>query len=212
MKLAGSTRRAAIHHLEQGPLPDIHVAALFTLVFFGFLCWDDLSRLTVDNLQFEDSHLAIFLTQRKNDQFCQGSWVFIAHSDSSPCPVAVVEKLPRVGNHDRKLQLFRRVLSTKKGMKIKRDPISYSQAAELIEAKLQKERLNSGLYEIHSLRAGGTTTAAALGIIERLFQWQGGWRSHKALNNYIHHLEQGPLSDIHQPWSFPVVHFASGRF
>ena len=97
MKLAGSTRRAAIHHLEQGPLPDIHVAALFTLVFFGFLCWDDLSRLTVDNLQFEDSHLAIFLTQRKNDQFCQGSWVFIAHSDSSPCPVAVVEKLPRVG-------------------------------------------------------------------------------------------------------------------
>ena len=65
---------------------------MFALGFFGFLRWDDLSRLTVDNLQFEDSHLAIFLAQRKNDQFRQGSWVFIARSDSSPCPVAVVEK------------------------------------------------------------------------------------------------------------------------
>ena len=105
----------------------------------------------MDNLQFEDSHLAIFLTQRKNDQFRQGSWVFIACSVSTPCLVAVVEKLLRVGDHDRKLQLFRWVLSTKKGMKIRRDPISYSQAAELIEAKQQKERLNSALYEIHSL-------------------------------------------------------------
>ena len=61
----------------------------------------------------------------------------MAHSDSSPFPVAVVEKLLRVGDHDRKLQLFRWVLSTKKGMKIRRDLISYSQAAELIEAKQQ---------------------------------------------------------------------------
>ena len=69
--------KSAICHLEQGPLSDIRVAALFALGFFGFLRWDDLSRLTVDNLQFEDSHLAIFLTERKNDQFCRGSWVFI---------------------------------------------------------------------------------------------------------------------------------------
>ena len=94
------------------------------------------------NLQFEDSHLAIFLTQRKNDQFRQGSWVFIARSDSSPCPVAVVEKFLRVGNHDRKSWLSRRVLSTKKGMKLRRDPMSYSRAAELIKAELWMEGLD----------------------------------------------------------------------
>ena len=105
----------------------------------------------MDNLQFEDSHLAIFLTQRKNDQFRQGSWVFIAHSDSSPCLVAVVEKFLRLGDHDRKFRQFRRVLSTKKGIKLRRDPMSYSQVAELIEAELQKERLDSALYGIHSL-------------------------------------------------------------
>jgi len=50
---------------------------------------------------------------------------------------------------------------------------------------MQKERLDPGLYGIHSLRAGGASAAAALGIPDRLFQWQGGWRSEKSKNNYI---------------------------
>ena len=62
-----------IRRLEQGHLGDIQVAALFALGFFGFLRWDDLSKLTVDNLQFADSHLAMFLVQRKNDKFREGS-------------------------------------------------------------------------------------------------------------------------------------------
>ena len=161
--------KSAIRRLEQGPLSDIQVAALFALGFFGFLRWDDLSRFTVDNLQLEDSDLAIFLTQKKNDQFRQGSWVFIACSDSSPCPVAVVEKFLKTGNHDRKSRLFRWVSSTKKGVKLRRDPMSYSRAAELIKAELRKEELDPALYRIHSLRAGGATTAAALGVPERLF-------------------------------------------
>ena len=170
--------KSAIRCLEQGPLSDIQVAALFAFIFFGFLCWDDLSRLTVDNLQFEDSHLAILLTQRKNDQFRQGSWVFVARSDSSPCPVAVVENFLRVGNHERKSRLFRRVLSTKNGMKLRKDPMSYSWAAELIKVELRREGLDPALYGIHSLRAGGATA-------ERLFQRQGDWRSDRAWNSYI---------------------------
>ena len=171
--LEASHVKSAIRRLEQGRLSDIQVAALFALGFFGILRWDDLSRLTVDNLQFEDSHLGIFLTQRKNDQFRQGSWVFIACSVSTPCLVAVVEKFLRVGNHDRKSRLFRRVLSTKKGMKLRRDPMSYSRAADLIKAELQKDGLDPALYGIHSLRAGGATTAVALGVPERLFQRHG---------------------------------------
>ena len=63
--------------------------------------------------------------------------------------------------------------------------MSYSRAAELIKAKLRKEGLDPALYGIHSLRAGGATTAAALGVPERLFQRQGGLCSNKAWNNYI---------------------------
>ena len=158
---------------------------MFALGFFGFLRWDDLSNLTVDNLQFADTHLAIFLAQRKNDQFREGSWVFIARSDSSPCPVAVVEKFLKVGRHDRKSQLFRRILHTKKRMELRKEPMSYSRANELIKQELLKEGLEPSLYGIHSLRAGGASAAAALGIPDRLFQRQGGWRSEKSRNNYI---------------------------
>ena len=174
-----------IRRLEQGHLGDIQVAAMFALGFFGFLRWDGLSNLTVDNLQFADTHLAIFLAQRKNDQFREGSWVFIARSDSSPCPVAVVEKFLKVGSHDRKSQLFRRILHTKKRMELRKEPMSYSRAKELIKQELLKEGLEPSLYGIHSLRAGGASAAAALGIPDRLFQRQGGWRSEKSRNNYI---------------------------
>jgi len=61
--------KKVISRLEQGDRGEVQVAALFALGFFGFLRWDDLSRLTVDNLQFADTHLAIFLTQRKKDPF-----------------------------------------------------------------------------------------------------------------------------------------------
>ena len=61
--------KEVIRRLGQGDLGEVQVAALFALGFFGFLHWDDLSRLTVDNLQFADTHLAVILTQRKNDQF-----------------------------------------------------------------------------------------------------------------------------------------------
>ena len=106
--------KKVISRLEQGDLGEVQVAALFALGFFGFLRWDDLSRLTVDNLQFADTHLAIFLTQRKKkkDQFRNGSWVFIARSDISPCPVSLVEKFIKMGRHESHSRRFRRILKT----------------------------------------------------------------------------------------------------
>ena len=177
--------KKVISRLEQGNLGEVQVAAWFALGFFGFLRWDDLSRLTVDNLQFADTHLAIFLTQRKKDQFCNGSWVFIARSDISPCPVSVVEKFIKMGRHESHSRLFRRILKTGKRMQLRKEPMSYSRANELIKQELQKERLDPGFYGIHSLRAGGASAAAALGIPDRLFQRQGGWHSEKSKNNYI---------------------------
>ena len=118
--------KKVISRLEQGNLGEVQVAALFALGFFGFLRWDDLSRLTVDNLQFADTHLAIFLTQRKKDQFRNGSWVFIARSDISPCPASVVERFIKMGRHESHSRRFRRILKTGKRMQLGKEPVSYS--------------------------------------------------------------------------------------
>ena len=61
-------------------------------------------------------------------------------------------------------------------MELRKEPMSYSRASELIKREL---------YGVHSLRAGGASAAAALGVPDRLFQRQGGWRSERSKNNYI---------------------------
>ena len=70
-------------------------------------------------------------------------------------------------------------------MELKKEPMPYSRASELVKQELLREGLEPSLYGIHSLRAGGASAAAARGIPDRLFQRQGGWRSVKSRNNYI---------------------------
>lgn len=181
--LAADQVMRIISRLEKGSLADVQVAAIFAMGFFGFLQWDDLSNLAVDDLLFADSHVALFLLQRKND--LEGSWVFIARSEAAPCPVAVLEKFLKMGGHSKGSRLFRRIQSTKRGQMLKEAPMSYSRASELVKKELKSEGLDPSLYSLHSLRSGGASSAAALEIPDRLFQRQGGWRSTQAKNNYI---------------------------
>jgi len=177
--------QSLLTRLGGGTVADLQLAALLALGFFGFLRWDDLHHLSVDSLNFGVSHVAIFLGRRKNDQFRKGSWVFIARSSTPPCPVGVVEKFLRIGGHRKGSKLFRRVQSTKRGVYLRDQPMSYSRAKELLRKELKREGLDSSLFGIHSLRSGGASAAAALGVPDRLFQRHGGWRSEKARNNYV---------------------------
>ena len=67
-----------LSRLVKGSLADVQAAVIFAMGFFGFLRWDDLSNLAVDDLLFADSHVALFLLERKYVQFLEGSSVFIA--------------------------------------------------------------------------------------------------------------------------------------
>ena len=174
--------------MEKGSLADVQVGVIFAMGFFGFLRWDDLSNLAVDDLLFVDSHVLLFLLQRKNDQFREGSKVFIARCEVAPCSVAVLEKFLKMGGHSKGSRLFRRIQSTRKGEMLKESPMSYSRVSELVKKELKSEGLDPSLYSVHSLRSGGASCVAALEIPDRLFQKQGGWRSTQAKNNYIQEL------------------------
>ena len=60
----------------------------------------------------------------------------------------------------------------------------YSRAKKLIKKELGKEGLDRTKFGIHSLRSGGASAAAALGVPDR-FSQSGGWRSEKTWNNYV---------------------------
>ena len=122
--LSAALVRKVISRLERGSLANIQVATLFNLGFFGFLRWDDLHRLTVGSLHFEESHVAIFLKKQKNNQLCEGSWVFIARCCAPSCPVTIVEKFTMFGNHSKTSSLFWRVLNTKRGVCLRKELMS----------------------------------------------------------------------------------------
>ena len=183
--LSVSAVRNIVHRLVDGPLGNLQLAAFICLGFYGFLRWDDLRHITLDDLTFASTHLTIHLSKRKNDQFREGSQVLISRSDEALCPVKVVEKFLAVARHDPKTTLWHRIQHTKNGQKLRKEPMSYSRANKLFKEELEREGLDSKCYGLHSLRSGGATTAAAMGIPDRLLQRQGGWRSTAAKNNYI---------------------------
>ncbi len=109
----------------------------------------------------------------------------ISRVDKDPCPVAIVEKFLEKGGHEPDKVIWRRVQNTKSGVTLKKSVMKYSWARELFTKVLEDPGLHARKYGLHTLRSGGATTAAALGIADRLLQRQGGWRTEKAKNNYI---------------------------
>ena len=69
--------RALMLKYGNSDLPDLQIVTLITLGFVGFFRWDDLSQLKFSDLFFYPDHLAVFLEKRKNDQLCEGSWVYM---------------------------------------------------------------------------------------------------------------------------------------
>ena len=144
-----------------------------------------LSRLKYPDLRFHSNYIAVFLEKRKNDQFREGSWIFIAASYSTYCPVILLQRFLSKGNHSDNSFLFRRVSHTKNGMKLRKEKLSYSRALDLVRKQLRAISLDPQQFGLHSLRSGGASLAAAMGIPDRLIMRHGGWKSESSKNRYM---------------------------
>ena len=58
--------------------------------------------------------------------------------------------------------------------------------AEQIRRLLKRIGLKLELYGLHSMRSGGASLAAALGLPDRLIMCHGGWRSESS-KKCVHH-------------------------
>ena len=126
-----------------------------------------------------------FWKKRKNDQFREGLWIFIATSKGSPCPVRLTKHFLKAGGHNGNDYLFRRVSHTKSGYTLRHHKLSYTRALELVRVQLKRIGLEPEDYGLHSMQSGGASLAAALGIPDKLRMHQGGWKSEESKNNYI---------------------------
>ena len=98
-------------------------------------------------------------------------------------------------SHTSSLPLFRGITHTKNGDRLcSSGRLSYLRMRELFLAKLKELGCDPTQFGLHSLRAGGATTAAPAGVPERLFKRHGCWKSESAKDGYVKDSHEALLS------------------
>jgi integrase len=170
-------------------LTDVRDTCIITLAFYGFLRYDEISRLEINHIHLSSSHLTLFIAKAKNDQLREGNSVCIARLKNGHCPVALLEMYCQLANcvGKKHLFLFRRVIIQKgtRCLWTKNVRISYNSVRNLVKNKCSQIGLDARHFGTHSMRSGGSTAAANAGIGDRAFQRHGRWASSSAKDGYV---------------------------
>ena len=135
--------------------------------------------------------LRVFVPRAKNDIYREGNYVYIKRLDNKYCPVALLERYISMCNIEllssvalfRPVRLFMSTITHKLyGVKL-----SYTRCREIFKECLKEIGVDHKLYELHSLRAGGATSAVSYNpsLSERVLKLHGRWKSDTAKDMYI---------------------------
>ena len=110
------------------------------------------------------------------------------------CPVLLLRRFLSRGVHFNDSYLFCKVSHTKSGYRLRNQKLTYSHARQLVRKQLKAVHLNPADYGLHSMRSGGASLAASLGLPDRLIMRQGGWKSANSQHRYIKESRDSLLS------------------
>ena len=65
----------------------------FLIGYFGLFRINEILGIRPCDIQISDSHLSILISNRKNDQHCDGHTSILARSGKITCPVSITEKI-----------------------------------------------------------------------------------------------------------------------
>lgn len=152
-------------------LDDLYLATAVSFGFFGFFRFSDLACIRLEWVRVFSTHLEVFLEKRKNDQFREGHWIVLcAKPGASVCPVALFKRYVARASLSGNAFIF---------------PKAYQPFYSQFKAALEAIGLDATKYGTQSMRSGGATLAAELGVPDRIWREHGGWKSEKAANGYI---------------------------
>ena len=161
----------------------------------GFLRYSEVSNFRMYDIVIHDSYMAIFTEKSKTDIYRNGHWLYLAKLKSKLCPITLLRsymKLAKIDKHSNDY-IFRRLRKRGNSFRLREKDmhISYTTARENLLCTLNMIGLKSRKFGLHSLRAGGATAAANLGVSDRLFKKHGRWKPERVKNGYVH--ENKPL-------------------
>ena len=197
--------------LNEGPGRPHFIAAAISLLFYGFMRFDEVSWVRWDVIRFFPDRCEIFIEKKKTDQHLEGSWIPISRAPSGVvCPVRLFECLVEILRPVDGLLggfLIRTVtarpikggftvskchdlgvppISKADGQRLRIHPPgcpSYSTVNNWVQerVRLLDSSLNIGT---HSLRIGATTDSFSLGVPDWLIRDVTGWKSVATSDRY----------------------------
>ena len=170
-------------------LENIRTMAICLLSFSGFLRFSECIELRRSDVSIFRTHAKIFIEQSKTDEYRQGHWLHIARLNSELCPIQALEKYldsAKIQVECNKF-LFRGIQRTKNADKLRScdKHVCYETIRKQVLGALEPFVADIKSYGLHSLRRGGATAAANLGVKDRLFQKHGRWKSEKIKDVYV---------------------------
>lgn len=170
-------------------LYSLRLLTMVILSYCGFLRCGEVLCLRRSDIQIRSTHAEIFIEHSKTDIYRDGAWVILSRLDSRLCPVRNLHIYFEAASimDDSEEYLFRNVTKTKDKYMLRKAnvPMTYSRFRELFIEHFSPHVPNIRNYGLHSLRAGGATSAANNGIPDRLFKRHGRWRSETAKDGYV---------------------------
>jgi integrase len=175
--------------MDMDSLTDLRVCSLIVLAFSGFLRFNELVNLRLEDLNFLSTYMILNITSSKTDQLRKGHLVHIARTGSPCCPVSLLERYMAKAEFSimDKGFVFRN-FSYQKGSVLPRDvdkKMTYTRVREIVKQKFIAIGLDTKSYTLHSLRSGGASAAARNNVPDRLFQRHGRWRTDSIKNSYL---------------------------
>ena len=83
---------AQYNNTVSASLADIRFLFLLLVGYAGLFRVSELLNVRVKDVSIDDIGMSVFISQRKNDQFCEGHTSVIARSNKISCPVAITQK------------------------------------------------------------------------------------------------------------------------
>ena len=178
-------------------LMNLRTVTMCLLAYAGFLRFNELSQIKFEHITFTAQGMSLFVPSSKTDIYRSGRSVVISATDSRFCPVQMLKSYILHANISEPCSfIFRNLSKLKVGYKLREtnQPLSYTRVRELILDALKPLVDDVSSFGVHSLRAGGATTAANAGISDRLLKRHGRWKTDIAKDGYVQDSEERLLS------------------
>ena len=158
-------------------LSNLRTLLIFALSFTRFLRFSEVVKLRRCDIIISKTFLSRFIEKSKTDVYREGIWVYLTKLDTALCPTELVSQYFKKRNIRDNCQkyIFRGIISTKLHSKLRTcdKHISSICVRENVIEGLKNIGVETKSFGLHSLRAGGATFAANLGVNDRIFKKHG---------------------------------------